>query len=430
MKLKILLFFCMVMGLTVGFSGCQKVGEVSPSSGVSETQNSAVESLSGEAPEDSSLSSAEPSSASVSGTTSEPDTAPIGQEEKETDIFSVYRAKAAQIVSQMAVEEKVWQVFLAAIPKGADAAAFAEEHPAGGYLLFRWDFEGLDADGVREKMASLSASQVQPLLAVDEEGGEIVRVSWYPALREERFPAPSVLWAQGGVDAVYGDALEKGQFLSSLGLNLCLAPVADVSQDPDDYIYSRTTGGNAKETSWYVSAAVKGLQDGGVGSALKHFPGYGNNVNTHTGVAVDERLLAQFKNEDLLPFEAGIKAGCGSILVSHNIVNAFDSEHPASLSEAVHEYLREDMDFSGLIMTDDLIMDAVAQYTGEDTPSVAALKAGNDLLIHSDAESGVQDVLAALEDGSLDAAVIDRAAEQVLAYKLWLGILDASEEAG
>ncbi len=409
-KLKKLLLVCICACISAMLYGCGKVpGAVSsPVPSESVRPEPSAETQTENPP-------AEPSS--------EPDTAPAEEEQQPADIFSAFRAEAALMVSQMSTEAKVWQVFLAAIPKGADAAGYAEEHPAGGYLLFRWDFENLDADGVREKLESLSEGEVKPLLAVDEEGGEIVRVSWYPALRENRFPAPSVLWAQGGADAVYGDAYEKGQFLSSLGINLCLAPVADVSQDPEDYIYPRTIGGNAQETGWYVSAAVKGLQDGGVGSTLKHFPGYGSNVNTHTGVAVDNRLMAQFRNEDLLPFKAGIEAGCGSILVSHNIVKAFDGSSPASLSEPVHRFLREEMGFSGLIMTDDLIMDAITEYTGEDSPSAAALKAGNDLIIHSDAESGVEDVLAALESGALDMAVVDRAAEQVIAFKLWLEVL-------
>lgn len=418
---KILLLFCVGMVFTMGLSGCQRRAAESPSSASSGAQDPAPENPSSEVSVSASSESTKPS---------EEDTAPAGEADKEIDLFSLYRAEAEQIAAQLTTEEKVWQVFLAAIPAGVDAAVFAQEHPAGGYLLFRWDFEELDTQGVREKMAALSAGSIRPLLAVDEEGGEIVRVSWYPVLREERFPAPSVLWAQGGADAVYGDAFEKGQFLASLGINLCLAPVADVSQDPNDYIYSRTIGGNAQETGWYVSAAVKGLQEAGVGAVLKHFPGYGNNVNTHTGIAVDERPLAQFESEDLLPFAAGIEARCGSVLVSHNIVNAFDSEYPASLSEPVHTYLREEMGFSGLVMTDDLQMGAATQYTGADTPAVAALKAGNDFLVHSDAESGVQEVLDALENGSLDAAVIDRAAEQVLAYKLWLGILDTPGEAG
>lgn len=428
LKFKLLLLFCIIMGLFIMLAGCEKAEDMHPSVISSEVPNSnAGNSSDGSQPE-SSLPDAEPSSdTDTAPTSSETGAKPSETAHDQTDIFYRYRGQAAYMTAQMSTEEKVWQVFLAAIPDGADAAVFAQEHPAGGYLLFRWDFEGLDAEDVREKMAGLSEGSVQPLLAVDEEGGEIVRVSWFPALREEHFPAPSVLWAQGGADAVYGDALEKGQFLSSLGLNLCLAPVADVSQDPSDYIYSRTVGRDARETSWYVSAAVRGLQDGGVGAVMKHFPGYGNNVNTHTGIAVDERLLAQFKNEDLLPFEAGITAGCASILVSHNIVCAFDDEHPASLSEAVHDYLREEMGFSGLIMTDDLNMDAITQYTGNEAPSVMALKAGNDLLIYGDAENGVQDVLTALEDGTLDISVVDRAVEQVLAYKLWLGIVEPSE---
>ena len=194
--------------------------------------------------------------------------------------------------------------------------------------------------------------------------------------------------------------------------------IMNYGQVPNGEIFSRAT------PVVDVSAVVKGLQDGGVGSTLKHFPGYGNNANTHTGIAVDERPLDEFESADLKPFAAGIGAGCGSVLVSHNIVNAFDKERPASLSPAVHDYLREEMGFSGLIMTDDLSMGAIGDYAGDEAPAVAALKAGNDLLVHGDAEQGVRDILAALEDGSLEMELVDRAVEQVLCYKLWLGIIE------
>ncbi len=418
MKRKVLLFLCLSI-CCCALAGCGKAEE----DAAPESSSVAAVSEEPEASASSEEEAAEPSSEPEekdpepeNDLEPEEDTLPVSAE---NDLFAAYREQAAQLAGEMTVEQKVWQVFLAAIPKGTDAAEFAAAHPAGGYLLFRWDFDDLDADGVRAKTAALAAGGLLPLIAVDEEGGTVVRVSSHTALRETPFAAPSVLWAQGGADAVYSDGLEKGRFLSDLGINLCLSPVADVSEDPGDYIYSRTIGRSAQETSGYVTAAVTGLQAGGVGATLKHFPGYGNNLNTHTGIAVDERPLSELESEDLLPFAAGIEAGCGCVLVSHNIVTAFDAEHPASLSEEVHRYLREEMGFTGLIVTDDLIMDAITDYAGDTAPSVAALQAGNDLLIHSNAEEGVRDVLAALEDGTLGMDVLDRAVLQVIAYKLF-----------
>ena len=117
-----------------------------------------------------------------------------------------------------------------------------------------------------------------------------------------------------------------------------LAPVADVSTDPADFIYDRALGQDAQATADYVTDVVTAMRDCGIGSVLKHFPGYGSNVDTHTGIAVDQRPLEQFESADFLPFSAGMAAGNGTtaVLVSHNIMTAVDESLPASLSPAVH----------------------------------------------------------------------------------------------
>ena len=110
---------------------------------------------------------------------------------------------------------------------------------------------------------------------------------------------------------------------------------------------------------------------------------YKRQVDTHTGSAVDDRSYEQFLVSDFLPFQAGIEAGAPAILISHNIVRCMDEQYPASLSKKAHDVLREDLGFEGIIMTDDLAMDAVSSYSGSKSSAVLAVLAGNDLsLIH------------------------------------------------
>jgi len=267
------------------------------------------------------------------------------------------------------------------------------------------------------------AAEIPLIMAVDEEGGEIVRISSNPNLAEERFLSPRELYEAGGLDAVREDAEKKGALLLKLGLNLNLAPVADVSQSPLDYIYARTLGLNAEETALYVAAVVGGAQSGGVASALKHFPGYGNNVNTHIGIAVDRRPYATFEQSDFLPFMAGIQAGAECVMVSHNIVECMDPDNPASLSPAVHEILRNELGFTGLILTDDLSMKAVSDASGGAGPSVMAVLAGNDILLASDAGDTYEALLAAVESGAVPMQTIDRAVCRILAFKYAKGLL-------
>lgn len=167
------------------------------------------------------------------------------------------------------------------------------------------------------------------------------------------------------------------------------------------------------------------MAEDGMGSVLKHFPGYGNNVDTHTGIAVDQRPLESFTSSDFLPFQAGMESGGGktAVLVSHNIMTAVDGDLPASLSPKVHGLLRTDLGFDGVVMTDDLAMEAVAAYSADGAVAVMALEAGNDLVITTDYRTQIPKVLEALESGALSEETIDTACRRVLTWKQNLGLL-------
>ncbi len=156
---------------------------------------------------------------------------------------------------------------------------------------------------------------------------------------------------------------------------------------------------------------------------MKHFPGYGGNADTHTGSARANRPLSQFEQADLRPFQAGIEAGGQGILVSHNIVECLDPQRPASISPAVYQYLRKEMGFTGVALTDDLAMGAMKEGQ-EEHPAVQALRAGADFLIVSELPSAASAVGQAIEQGTLSQARVDQAALRVLEWKLALGILE------
>lgn len=328
------------------------------------------------------------------------------------------------LLSTMTTEEKVGQLFFARCPLG-DAAALAQEYHLGGYLLFGRDFKHRTREQVQETIASYqAASSIPMLIGVDEEGGTVARVSTNPNLRTERFSSPQELYAQGGLEAIVADTAEKDALLQDLGIHVNFAPVADLSTNPEDFIYPRTLGRNALETADYIARVVTQMEADNIGSVLKHFPGYGPNVDTHTGSALDERPLEQFWAEDFLPFQAGIQAaqgGSAAVLVSHNIMAAVDDTLPASLSPAVHRLLREELGFQGVILTDDLAMDAAAQYGT--SAAVLALLAGNDMLVTTDFAAEISQVLSALQEGTLSMQQIDQAAARVLGWKYDLGLL-------
>ena len=360
-------------------------------------------------------------SGEAAGAAEEPEGAgAAGEQAEEPDPIA---ARAQELLDGMTLEEKVGQMFIARCPE-TDAAQLAADYHLGGYILFGRDFKDKTAEQVTTDIQSYQdAAEIPLLIAVDEEGGTVNRVSSNPNLRSSPFRSPQSLYSEGGLELVRSDAQEKCRLLESLGININFAPVCDVSQDPADFIYDRTLGRDAQETSQYVAAVVETMAEEGMGSVLKHFPGYGNNTDTHTGVAYDDRPYDTFLTSDFLPFQAGIAAGADMVLVSHNIVSAMDEASPASLSPEVHRVLREDLGFTGVIVTDDLVMDGVRDFAGDDEAAVLAVQAGNDLLCCTDFQTQVPAVLAAVESGEITEEQIDAAVLRVLTMKLRLGIL-------
>ena len=323
----------------------------------------------------------------------------------------------------LSLEQRVGQLFLIRCNKETALEDITRYQP-GGLVLFAQDFEGRTRDSMAETLAQYQATAPTPLLlAVDEEGGSVTRISRYPAFRSAPFHSPRDAYAQGGMEQVLALEDEKCKLLAELGLNMNLAPVCDMADDPSAFLYQRSIGLDAAGTSDFVSRTVEVMAQSGIASALKHFPGYGNNADTHTGMAVDSRSLEELSGRDLQPFAAGIAAGCDAILVSHTIVEAFDPELPASLSPEVHRYLREDMGFDGVIVTDDLVMQAITDQYGAGEAAVLAVLAGNDLLCSTDYPTQYQAVLDAVYAGRIDFDTLNAAVTRVLRMKINLGLL-------
>ena len=334
-------------------------------------------------------------------------------------IFSDYYEDAYRYMSQMSLEEKIGQMLFASLPYDEPIETATLYH-LGGYVLFGDDFAGQTKDSVKSMLNSLSIAQKVPLaFAVDEEGGTVTRISGKPALSDHEFESPRTLYKNGGLAFIQSDADEKATLLHELGLNINLAPVCDIATNKKDFMYDRSLGQDAATTAEFVRIVTQMSQMRGVSVTLKHFPGYGQNVDTHTGIAVDKREMKAFEENDFLPFQAGIQAGAHCVMVSHNIVECMDKEHPASLSPEVHQILREQLGFSGLIMTDDLGMGAITQYTGQYTPAVAAVLAGNDVLAlnSSMVDSSFTSILEAVNSGVLTEKSIDHAVLRILAWK-------------
>lgn len=345
---------------------------------------------------------------------------PKVEEEETINLLEPYYEKAKQKLQTLTQEEKIGQIFLCRYPE-KNAIEDMQTYKLGGYLWFEKDFKNKTEDQIKEEISNLQkASNIPLLIAIDEEGGKVVRASSNTNLRTEKFKSPSDLYKEGGYERIKQDTIEKSKFLSNLGINLNLAPVVDVTTNPLDYMYQRSLGEDTEKTSDYAKTVIEASREGTVSYTLKHFPGYGNNSDTHKGSSKDTKSYEEIEKIDLPPFKAGIKAGAEAVLVSHNIVESIDAENPASLSPKINKILRENLNFKGIIITDDLYMGAVS----EDSEAVIkSVQAGNDIIIVTDYKKSIEDIQKAIENGTISLEKIDKMVTQILAWKYYKGLM-------
>ena len=335
-----------------------------------------------------------------------------------TELFGKYYDAASKIMKDMTLEEKIGQLFLVRYDKNL-ASSWVSDYYPGGFVMFAKDFANQTKDSIKEEIDNLqSISKIPLVIAVDEEGGYVTRVSRYSNFRDSKFLSPREYYDTGGEELLEKTEKEKATLLLSTGINLNLAPVADVSVNSNDFINNRTFNRDARDTAVLIGKMVNYANEVGISSSLKHFPGYGNNVDTHTGVAIDERSYENFLENDYLPFKEGIKNRVPTVLVSHNRINCIDSRYPATLSKKVITELREKLNFSGVVITDDLSMDAVNSYVEDGSAAVLAVNAGDDLIITSDFVKMYREVYQAVTDKKIDIKTIDQAVKRNIAWKI------------
>lgn len=332
------------------------------------------------------------------------------------DISLDKRKELSNIVQAMTIEDKAGQLLLV-----LDSKNLLTDQTMSGCVLFEDDFANKSRNEVIENIERYQSNAKYPMIiAVDEEGGSVVRVSKY--LRDNRFRLPQDVYKSGGMDSIISDATEKSEYLKEFGINVNLAPVADVATNEDDYIYRRSFGVDASATSNYVRNVVMAMSDIKMGSVLKHFPGYGSAPGSG-GTYHDSRDFNSLKNNDLLPFKAGIEAGANSILVTNNIIDSVDNQNPATLSKDIHDLLREDLKYNGVIMTDD-VTDLNNNEFGNDSEIVIkAIKAGNDLIMTSRPQIYFESLIAAINNDELCLNELDLSVLRVIAWKDSLDIL-------
>lgn len=337
-------------------------------------------------------------------------------------IFSKYYDFALETVNNLTLDEKIGQILLPRVPD-KDAIEDLKKYKFGGYVLYTKDFQDKEKNEVINMINNYQNNSKIPLLiATDEEGGTIVRVSSNNKLVDTPFKSPSTLYKENGMTAIREDTINKSKVLSELGINVNLAPVVDVSTSGGDYIHERALGEDTAITKEYAKNVINASLSKNVSYVLKHFPGYGSNTDTHKNESIDTRDKDTVMKTDIPPFQAGISAGAEAVMMSHHVSEAFDKSKPASLSSDVHNVLRDDLGFTGIIMTDDLDMSALnTKYA--DTKVKDALLSGNDILIVTDYKTTITKIKSLIENGDISEDLITKLAFRIIAWKYYKGLI-------
>ncbi len=344
--------------------------------------------------------------------------------------------RAEELIENMTLEEKVAQLFfvlpdsLAQVSGvtqvGETTASAYREYPVGGIVYMEGNLVSEEQlTGMNESFRQLSQEilGVDPFLAVDEEGGSVVRIAG-----NEAFPVANVgdmadIGSTQDSFYAYQAGITLGSYLHQYGFNLDFAPVADVLTNPSNTVVrSRSFGSDPELVAEMVTAEIKGLEEEGVCAALKHFPGHGATAeDSHEGYAYADRSLEQLREAELVPFQAGIDAGADFVMVGHICYPQIDGgEEPASLSEwAVTQLLKEEMGFSKVVITDAMNMGAIANNYSSAQAAVEAIQAGVDMiLMPADFLSAYTGVLEAVNNGSITQDRLNDALMRIMTVKL------------
>jgi len=248
------------------------------------------------------------------------------------------------------------------------------------------------------------------------------------------FPQAMGLGAAGTQSDAEAAARVTAREARSMGITWNNAPVADVNTNPDNPVIGwRSFGDDPDAVGDLVAAQVRGYQSESVAATPGHFPGHGpTDLDSHADLPVVDCSRAELEATHLAPFRRAVDAGAGAVMTGHLRVPCLDAERPATLSPAVHEFLRDRLDFDGVVVTDSLRMDAVAEDWAVEEAALAAIRAGADVAMTLCPFEKLVDVsdrlVAAVETGELPEARLNEAVRRVLRLKASVGLLDCASE--
>lgn len=338
-------------------------------------------------------------------------------------------AKLRAYIATLTVEEKIGQLCMFGF-KGTDSVSstfreLMQTYRIGNVILYGQNIVRDDADGgfsrckrLTDSVQAANPNEFPILISIDVEGGSVTRFDWDKTLYSAK-----TLGSDGDPDRAYEQFAHIGQRLTEAGIRIDLAPVLDVSKS-DTFLKKRIISSDADTAALIGTACIDGLHEGGCLAFCKHFPGHGAiNVDSHDAVPMTDLSLERWRSYHLVPFAAAVEAGVDGVLVGHLKFTEIDPDNIASLSyRFLTELLREELGFTGVVMSDDFRMAGLRSSASLETAAVQFLLAGGDLILcganHDYQRAILNGLTEAVRNGTLPMERLDESVYRILSMKL------------
>ena len=380
-----------------------------------------------------------PPASTDAASTEEPDV--IGMSDEDATYASL------EYLDLMTDEEKVGQLFTVNLEQMDDTKGEYYEHkkitktmkenlqkyPVGGVILFSRNI--WNRKQTKKLIRKLQKNAAMPMfISVDEEGGDVARIGNNKKMKTDTFPTMEEIGKTQDADYVYYMASTIGSQIGELGFNVDFAPVADVkTSEMNSEIGTRSFGDDPKKVAEFVSAYVKGLESQNICSTLKHFPGQGSSSgDTHQGSVDIDSSISKLRKIDFVPFVSGIEAGADFVMVSHiSVSRVTETSEPASVSKLIMTtILREELDYSGLIVTDAFDMACITDKYSAAEAAVKSFNAGADIiLMPQDLPEAYDAILSKVKSGKITEKRLNDTVQRILKLKFQKGIMTLEDTA-
>ena len=341
----------------------------------------------------------------------------------ETSLIGV--DKITEQIGKMSLEEKIGQIFIIGfkgIEINEDIRNMIQKYHVGGVILFRSNIESPDQLlTLINSIKSVNSNNKVPLfISVDEEGGRISRMPE----QLHKLPSNQIIGEVNNSDLSYEIGGILAEEIKAFGFNLDFAPVLDIFSNPQNTVIGdRAFGTNAEIVSKLGVETMKGIRAGGVIPVVKHFPGHGDTVtDSHVGLPSVNYDMRRLKSFELIPFKAAIDNQADAVMIAHILMNSIDPENPASLSKTViSDILREQMNFSGVVITDDMTMGAIDKNYKISDAAVKSFNAGSDIILvchgYENQVNAMDTFKAAVQNGTITEDRLNESVYRVLRLK-------------